>query len=55
MGNHQATPDGGLAVQAAPELVGELAAEAGIPLHELVAEAGSLEEAFLELTAEPRQ
>ena len=51
----EATPDGGLAVQAAPELVGELAAEAGIPLHELVAEAGSLEEAFLELTAEPRQ
>ena len=46
------TPDGGLAAQAAPELVGELAAEAGIPLHELVAEAGSLEEAFLELTAE---
>ena len=51
----EATPDGGLVVQAAPELVGELAAEAGIPLHELVAEAGSLEEAFLELTAEPRQ
>ena len=49
------TPDGGLTVQAAPELVGELAAEAGIPLHELVAEAGSLEEAFLELTAEPPQ
>jgi ABC-2 type transport system ATP-binding protein len=49
------TPAGSLAVQAPPERVGDLAAEAGIPLHELVAEAGSLEEAFLELTAEPRQ
>ena len=42
-----------LAVHAPPERVGDLAAEAGIPLHELVAETGSLEEAFLELTAEP--
>ncbi len=41
-----------LAVQAPPERVGELAAAGGIPLHELVAEAGTLEEAFLELTAE---
>jgi ABC-2 type transport system ATP-binding protein len=41
-----------LAVQAPPERVGELAAEAGIPLHELVAETGTLEEAFLELTRE---
>jgi len=49
------TPAGPLAVHAPPERVGDLAAEAGIPLHELVAEAGSLEEAFLELTAEPRQ
>ena len=49
------TPAGPLAVHASPERVGDLAAEAGIPLHELVAEAGSLEEAFLELTAEPRQ
>jgi ABC-2 type transport system ATP-binding protein len=42
-----------LAVQAPPALVGDLAAEAGIPLHELVAETGTLEEAFLELTSEP--
>jgi ABC-2 type transport system ATP-binding protein len=46
------TADGALAVHAAPEVVGDLAAEAGIPVHELVAETGSLEEAFLELTAE---
>jgi ABC-2 type transport system ATP-binding protein len=43
---------GVLAVQAPPERIGDLAAEAGIPLHELVADTGSLEEAFLELTAE---
>jgi ABC-2 type transport system ATP-binding protein len=41
-----------LAVHAPPERVGDLAAEAGIPLHELVAETGTLEEAFLELTRE---
>jgi ABC-2 type transport system ATP-binding protein len=41
-----------LSVQAPPEQIGDLAAEAGIPLHELVAEAGTLEEAFLELTRE---
>jgi ABC-2 type transport system ATP-binding protein len=45
--------DGLLAVQAPPETVGDLAAEAGIPLHELVVDSGSLEEAFLELTSEP--
>jgi ABC-2 type transport system ATP-binding protein len=43
-----------LAVHAPPERVGDLAAEAGIPLHELVVDTGSLEEAFLELTAEPQ-
>jgi len=43
-----------LAVHAPPERVGDLAAKAGIPLHELVADTGSLEEAFLELTAEPQ-
>ena len=43
-----------IAVHAPPERVGDLAAEAGIPLHELVADTGSLEEAFLELTAEPQ-
>ena len=48
------TEAGTLAVHAPPERVGDLAAEAGIPLHELVAEKGSLEEAFLELTAEPQ-
>src|SRR5512133_3742869 len=41
-----------LAVQAPPETVGDLAAEAGIPVHELVVDSGSLEEAFLELTSE---
>jgi ABC-2 type transport system ATP-binding protein len=44
--------DGVLAVQAPPETVGDLAAEAGIPVHELVVDSGSLEEAFLELTSE---
>jgi ABC-2 type transport system ATP-binding protein len=51
----ESTGAGTLTVHAPPERVGDLAAEAGIPLHELVAEAGSLEEAFLELTAEPQQ
>jgi ABC-2 type transport system ATP-binding protein len=51
----ESTGAGALAVHAPPERVGDLAAEAGIPLHELVAEAGSLEEAFLELTAERRE
>jgi ABC-2 type transport system ATP-binding protein len=46
---------GALSVHAEPELVGDLAAESGIPIHELVAEAGTLEEAFLELTAEPAE
>jgi ABC-2 type transport system ATP-binding protein len=49
-----ATDTGVLAVHAPPDRIGDLAAEAGIPLHELVADTGSLEEAFLELTAEPR-
>ena len=49
-----ATESGVLAVHAPPERIGDLAAEAGIPLHELVADTGSLEEAFLELTAEPQ-
>jgi ABC-2 type transport system ATP-binding protein len=44
--------DDRLAVQAPPERIGDLAAEAGIPLHELVADTGTLEEAFLELTRE---
>ena len=44
--------DDRLSVQAPPEQVGDLAAEAGIALHELVAETGTLEEAFLELTKE---
>jgi ABC-2 type transport system ATP-binding protein len=45
--------DGALLVQgrSAAE-VGELAAANGIVLHELVEEAATLEEAFLELTAE---
>ncbi|HEY3207550.1 MAG TPA: hypothetical protein VGJ58_11415, partial [Gaiellaceae bacterium] len=44
--------DDRLNVHAPPERVGDLAAAAGIPLHELVAETGTLEEAFLELTKE---
>ena len=44
--------DGLLSVQAPPERVGDVAAEAGIALHELTSETGSLEEAFLELTRE---
>jgi ABC-2 type transport system ATP-binding protein len=42
--------DGSLRTDAAPEVIGELAAAHGVVLHELVAEAGTLEEAFLELT-----
>jgi ABC-2 type transport system ATP-binding protein len=42
-------PDG-LTADSSPERIGELAAANGIVLHELVAEAGSLEDAFLELT-----
>jgi ABC-2 type transport system ATP-binding protein len=40
-----------LAVHAPTERIGELAAANGIALHELVAESGTLEEAFIELTA----
>jgi ABC-2 type transport system ATP-binding protein len=45
--------DGGAlgVVDGTPERVGELAADNGIVLHELVAEKATLEEAFLELTA----
>jgi ABC-2 type transport system ATP-binding protein len=42
--------DGALAARAAPERVGELAAQSGIVLHELRPETSSLEEIFLELT-----
>jgi ABC-2 type transport system ATP-binding protein len=42
--------DGQLRVAAPPERVGEVAAEAGIVLHELRGESASLEEVFLELT-----
>ena len=42
-----------LSVDAPPARVGDLAAEAGVTLHELVAEVGTLEEAFLALTREP--
>jgi ABC-2 type transport system ATP-binding protein len=44
--------DGALAVSAAPEQVGELAAAHGIVLHELTVERATLEEVFLELTGE---
>jgi ABC-2 type transport system ATP-binding protein len=42
--------DGLVVADAPPATVGELAAAEAIALHELVAESGSLEEAFLELT-----
>ena len=45
-----AAADGGLRAAAPPERVGEVAAEAGIVLHELRGESASLEEVFLELT-----
>jgi ABC-2 type transport system ATP-binding protein len=45
--------DGRLAVNAAPERVGEIAAVHGVVLHELVVERASLEKVFLELTGEP--
>ncbi len=47
------TGDGGLAVAAPPELVGEIAAANGIVLHELSVERATLEEVFLELTGDP--
>src|SRR5436190_6703171 len=43
-----AAADGGLRAAAPPERVGEVAAAAGIVLHELRGESASLEEAFLE-------
>jgi ABC-2 type transport system ATP-binding protein len=39
---------------ASSEKVGDLAFAAGVPIHELVAEGSSLEDIFLELTAEPK-
>jgi ABC-2 type transport system ATP-binding protein len=45
-----APEDGELRVASPPERVGEIAAAAGIVLHELRGESASLEEAFLELT-----
>jgi ABC-2 type transport system ATP-binding protein len=48
------TGDGALLVPgAARERIGDLAFAAGIPVHELATEGASLEEVFLELTAEP--
>ena len=44
--------DGNLAVVAATERVGEIAAANGLVLHELTAERATLEEVFLELTSE---
>jgi len=44
-----------LQVNGPPERVGEVAAGAGIVLHELTAETGTLEEAFLELTSGAEQ
>jgi ABC-2 type transport system ATP-binding protein len=50
------TADGALLVPGtARERVGDLAFAAGIPLHELTTEGASLEEVFLELTAEPEE
>lgn len=45
--------DGGLVVTGAPiEMVGDLAADRGVTLHELSPVTGSLEEAFMQLTGE---
>ena len=44
--------EGELRVAATPERVGEVAAAAGIVLHELRAEGATLEEVFLALTSE---
>ena len=50
------TSPGVVRVDADPELVGQLATEAGIPLIELrPAEAAGLEEMFLELTADTQR
>jgi ABC-2 type transport system ATP-binding protein len=46
----RAVGDDRLAVAAPPERVGEIAATAGIVLHELTAERATLEEVFLQLT-----
>ena len=46
--------NGQLRVAAPPERIGEVAAAAGVVLHELRAEEATLEEVFLELTAEER-
>jgi ABC-2 type transport system ATP-binding protein len=40
---------------ASSEKVGDIAFAAGVPIHELAAEGSSLEDVFLELTAEPQQ
>jgi ABC-2 type transport system ATP-binding protein len=47
-----ATGPGELRAAAPPERVGEIAAAAGIVLHELRAEGATLEEVFLALTSE---
>jgi ABC-2 type transport system ATP-binding protein len=45
--------DHSLLVQGAPsERVGEIAFAAGVPVHELLTDGGSLEDIFLELTSE---
>jgi ABC-2 type transport system ATP-binding protein len=45
--------DYSLLVQGAPsQRVGEIAFAAGVPVHELVADGGSLEDIFLELTSQ---
>jgi ABC-2 type transport system ATP-binding protein len=49
-----AAANGQLRVAAPPERIGELAAAAGIVLHELRAQEATLEEVFLELTAKER-
>ena len=49
----EAQGDGRLAVSAAPDRVGEIAAAHGVVLHELMAQRATLEEVFLELTGEP--
>jgi len=49
-----ANEQGLLVYGASSEKVGDVAFAAGVPIHELVAEGSSLEDIFLELTAEPQ-
>ena len=52
-GSPSPTSDGAVEVTGAPiEQIGDIAGQAGVTLHELSAQAGSLEEAFIQLTGD---